>query len=266
MKHDIIYVNPDSHSSNKPMNKPIIVSHLLQSTKLHWTVVFAFGGTLGAWPLLGGDWVPHNAAVGLALGLIMLIVTAAICFRFTAKRFGLAPEVWVFSPLGLLLPREMQLLVPAKRTGLACIIPIVYAVAGLITLPHLIRAGGAEGVFAAWDWWTGPMIAARFSLASLALALFYLLPVYPLAGAYVIKVLLGRFTSSALSHTITCRIGQFAALGIILLYITHPWMAVAALYFLVTAELERRSYQETQLRVSGTDSDNTRTGKSPLPD
>ncbi|MGK0187581.1 MAG: hypothetical protein ACI9R3_003369 [Verrucomicrobiales bacterium] len=60
--------------------------------------------------------------------------------------------------------------------------------------------------------------------------------------------------------------GQFAALGIILLYITHPWMAVAALYFLVTAELERRSYQETQLRVSGTDSDNTRTGKSPLPD
>ncbi len=226
------------------MNRSFLSSTLsfVRSVKLHWTAAFALGVILGAWPLLGGAWIPLGAAVGMVLLFALLTAAGVLAFRMALRRSGVDYEVCEMGPVGLFLPRALERLAPARRIALAMVVPLVYLAAGLLTLPFLLRAGGLEGVLAAWDWWSFSMVAARFSLMSLILAAAYLLPVYPLAGVHVIESILEHFFKAELSHLVSCRIAQLTALGIILWFGITPVVLVLGFYLIVAAEQARRTH------------------------
>ena len=213
------------------------------SHKVHWTLVLALGWLIAQSNQLANPIVPAWAAFTLILGTLALILMAGAAVRLVAKRLRLHPSTWVIGPTGLFLPRETQSLPRLERAWLAAIAPAVYLAAGLSTLPFLTQAGGLEGLVAAWDWWSWPMIAARFSFIALALAAIQALPVYPLSGAYLLEAIVGRRRfACCLSLTLA-----FVA-GVVFWHV--PLVAPFAVYFVFDAASELRRINSSEPSAS----------------
>jgi Zn-dependent protease len=180
--------------------------------RLHWTfVVLVVVMLLVGWPF-SAAWL-NVSVIGGLFGIVLL---HELGHGFVARRFGLQVVDVTLWPLGG-LTRMSRIPENSRIEGwIAFAGPAVNLALTLLALPFLAEGaltGALKGEFVRGSGLE--VTAGLFAAANLSLALFNLLPAFPLDGGRLARALIGLRTDWVSATRAVARMGQWIALAMI---------------------------------------------------
>ncbi|MBN1270459.1 MAG: site-2 protease family protein [Kiritimatiellae bacterium] len=206
--------------------------------RIHATflLILAWFGWLG-WReggVVTGVW-----AVALILSLFMCVVLHELGHSVVAMRFGAEVRSITLLPIGGVAQMRKIPEKPYQEFLVALAGPAVNVLlAGLLVLVR----GGFPG------WVDVPLfprsvggLADALVRANIVLAVFNLLPAFPMDGGRVLRSTLARFMKYTRATSLAAAVGQLVAVGFILLGLFHnPFLVLIGLFVLFGAQSEER--------------------------
>jgi Zn-dependent protease/CBS domain-containing protein len=193
-------------------------------------------------------------AVAFILAIFGIVVLHELGHALTARRYGIATRDITLLPIGGVarlerMPREprQELLValagPAVNVALATILYAVLLVTrGGLAASDALTLDGSVG---------GGSVVARLVAVNVWLALFNLIPAFPMDGGRVLRALLAmRSRNYARATETAARVGRFFALlfGLIGLFVTgNPFLVFIALFVWLGAAAEASAVQTSAM-------------------
>lgn len=192
------------------------------------------------------------AVIGALLYIVTLfgiVVLHELGHALTARRYGIRTRDIILLPIGGVARLERMPRVPRQELIVALAGPAVNVVLAILLYGALALSGGArpEELYA-----VGEVLSVRGFLAQLVavnvfLALFNLLPAFPMDGGRVLRAVLAmRMRSYARATDIAARIGRVLALGLGLLgmfKLDNPMLVLIALFVWLGAASEASAVQ-----------------------
>lgn len=209
-----------------------------------WLVVvwLIFVGAGGSQSLAG------TAAYVLSLFLSVLLHEGG--HAFAARRYGIRTLEIVMLPLGGLSRLEKQPK-PAEEFWVAIAGPLVNFVLGAGLLGWVYASGGALSL-EHWQQATDRNVAARLAVANLILALFNLLPAFPMDGGRVMRSLLAARRPVEQATRLTARLGTgIAALMALYGLLSANFLLIFFAFFVYVGALQETLATTTQALMHG---------------
>ncbi len=202
-----------------------------------------------AWAIFGGIQGQAWLRILWVLTLFACVVLHELGHAVTARRYGIRTRSIVLYPIGGIASLESQprprdelwiaLAGPAVNLGIALLLLLILSLVGLPSYTQ------------------GAPITARSFLAALMggnllLALFNLVPAFPMDGGRVLRALLARVTTEASATAIAARIGQIIAIafGVFAFYQSNLLWLFVAVFVYFGASQEAAAFHARTL-VSG---------------
>ncbi|MFN8453442.1 MAG: site-2 protease family protein [Anaerolineae bacterium] len=170
---------------------------------------FNYGGTAG--PLYG---------VGVTLALFTLVLLHELGHSVVALRFGIPVRDITLLPIGGLARLERMPEKPGQELMVALAGPLVNVVLAVALVPLVVVLAVAQGERISLAMLTQPgLLGLLFFLftANVSLAIFNMLPAFPLDGGRVLRAGLGFFTDYQRATQIATMVGRVLAVGLGLL-------------------------------------------------
>ena len=191
---------------------------------------------MSAWAHTGSP-----AAVAASLGLVVLLFLCVVLHEYghalTARRFGIGTRSITVLPIGGLALLETMPRDPWQEIIVALAGPAVNLViaAGLFLL---VVIGTRPGSLLAFDPVTGSLLPTLLT-ANLMLALFNLLPAFPMDGGRVLRAALALRMDRVRATRIAARVGQLLAVGLAVLgWFQSPILLIIAVFVWIGAGAE----------------------------
>lgn len=193
--------------------------------RLHWTfgLVFVYIFFM-AWED-DWDWPTTVMALGLVISLFVCVTLHEYGHALMARRFGVSTRDILLSPIGGIArldcipddPKE-ELLVALAGPAVNFVLAVFFG-SYLFTLPSLMRVHLIQSfLFRDSNYFLPELPLAGYAIVILfflnvVLALFNLLPAFPMDGGRILRALLSTRMRRYTATLIAARIGQFFALG-----------------------------------------------------
>ncbi len=201
----------------------------------------------------GLDWLAI-AILGLFIILLFVCVTLhELGHALAARRFGIGTTGITLLPIGGVarlarLPRQWH-----EEFWIALAGPAVNVVIVAVLIPIFIIADGLDAATFELAIATPADFVLRLLVANGMLAVFNMLPVFPMDGGRVFRALMARSMEFVRATRIAARVGQAGAVflalaGVFLL--GNPFLPILALFVLFAAGAELRAAEQLH-RVSG---------------
>jgi Zn-dependent protease/CBS domain-containing protein len=207
--------------------------------RIHGTFVVLLG-----WIVLSHLVAGHGlsaAAEGLALVVTVfgVVVLHELGHALVARRFGIRTRDITLLPIGGVARLERMPTDPRQE--------FLVALAGPLVNVALAALAFAVILVAQAPWWPGRLavvggpLLAKFLWFNVTLAVFNLLPAFPMDGGRVLRALLSMRTDRLRATDIAARVGQWMALGFGLLGLFgHPMLVFIAFFVWIGAAEEAR--------------------------
>lgn len=209
--------------------------------KIHFTFALLLALLAGAHLWAGG---PAAMATGLLFTLAIFgsVLLHEFGHALAARRFGVATRDITLLPIGGVAALEGMPRRPLAEAAIALAGPAVNVAIAAVLGAALWLAGALEPV-SALGLTAGPF-AERLLLANLGLALFNLLPAFPLDGGRVLRALLAWRLGYSTATRWAARIGRglavvLGAVGVV----GNPMLVLVAVFVWFAAGAERRSVE-----------------------
>ncbi|MEM7343510.1 MAG: site-2 protease family protein [Chloroflexota bacterium] len=200
--------------------------------KVHFTFLFIliwgalnYGGSAG--PLYG---------ILVTLALFSLVLLHELGHSLAAMAYGIPVKDITLLPIGGVARLERMPKQPIRELVVALAGPFVNVVLALLLLPIiLLLFPGTFGTFS-FRLLTEPGLLGLLAFmlsANISLAVFNMLPAFPLDGGRVLRATLGFFTSAHRATKIAVTIGQILAFGLIGLAIYSQYTFGASQFILI---------------------------------
>lgn len=185
------------------------------------------------------------AGVVLTLGVFASVVLHELGHALTARRYGIKTSGITLLPIGGVARLERMPDRPAQELAIAiagpavtvAIVTVLYLALRITGIPTLPPATISES-----EW---PFLT-RLMWINIMVAIFNLLPAFPMDGGRILRALLAKRTDYARATDIAARIGKAFALlfGILGLFVlANPFLALIALFVWISAAGEARAAQ-----------------------
>jgi Zn-dependent protease/CBS domain-containing protein len=213
---------------------------------IHATFLILLGWILMIEMAHGSTWVEAGIGIAYVIALFSCVVLHELGHALTARRYGIKTLDITLLPIGGLARLERLPKVPQQELAIALAGPAVNVVIGGL-LFCVIKITGLTG-----NVLSGSALAGGNPLVSLMtlnfwLAIFNLLPAFPMDGGRVLRALLALRVSRLRATQIASRVGQgmavlFAIAGLMI----NPFLLLIALFVYQGAAQE---YQMLQLET-----------------
>jgi Zn-dependent protease/predicted transcriptional regulator len=192
----------------------------------------AFGGVLagGAGSGLG--------SLALLLAVFGIVVLHELGHALAARRYGIKTRDIVLLPIGGVSRLERLPTEPTEQLWVAVAGPLVNVVLAALLLAYL-AVRGEVGSLGSWTMARGGSIAGNLFWINVSLAVFNLLPAFPMDGGRALRALLATRMQDVRATAIAARLGQAMALlfGAIGLF-WNPLLVFIALFVWMSASQE----------------------------
>jgi Zn-dependent protease/predicted transcriptional regulator len=217
--------------------------------RLHWTFLLLIAAIFGYYYLQSQSLTAAVAGMGLLVGVFVCVVLHELGHALTARRFGVGTRSITLYPIGGLarlqhIPdepmKELWIAVggPAVNLVIASVLAVVLAIMGGSFAPGVLQAPGGH-------------LVASLMWMNVALAIFNMLPAFPMDGGRVLRALLALKQDYAQATQTAATVGQGMAIlfGLFGLWTFNPVLLFIALFVYVGAQQEsqqamRRSFTE----------------------
>jgi Zn-dependent protease/CBS domain-containing protein len=177
------------------------------------------------------------ASVGFVLAIFGTVVLHELGHALAARRYGIRTKDITLLPIGGLARLERMPDVPRQELWVALAGPAVNLAlaAGTIVVAVVFRAGAATPTLDA----SGGGVLGRFVAINLWLALFNLIPAFPMDGGRALRAILAERFEYTRATEIAATLGQGLALffGFVGLF-TNPFLVFIALFVWMGASAE----------------------------
>lgn len=181
--------------------------------------------------------------VWLSLGYIISLFACVVLHEFghalTARRYGIKTKDITLFPMGGMARMEKMPESPGAEFVVAIAGPLVNVViAGLFFLymyfsPMLYRLGFPTGAM------TAEQFLPSLFLVNVIMAVFNLIPAFPMDGGRILRALLSLKFERAKATAIAANLGQFIAIGFILLGLFYNiWLVFIGIFIYLGAGAE----------------------------
>jgi Zn-dependent protease/CBS domain-containing protein len=198
-----------------------------------------------AWVALSHLMRGHDLAIavgGIAyvVAVFAIVVLHELGHALTARRFGIATRDITLLPIGGVARLERMPTKPSEEFLMAIAGPAVN-VALAVLLFGVLVAMGASGDVTRLELVGGPFVA-KLMWTNVGLAVFNLVPAFPMDGGRVLRAVIASRTDYVRATDIAARVGQAIALvfGLIGLF-SNPFLVVVALVVWVGAQGEAQA-------------------------
>ena len=198
-----------------------------------------------AWVALSHLMHGHDATMALAgvayvLAVFAIVVLHELGHALTARRFGITTRDITLLPIGGVARLERMPMKPSEEFLVAIAGPAVNVALAALLFGVLV-ALGASGDVTRLALVGGPFVA-KLVWTNVGLAVFNLLPAFPMDGGRMLRALMALRTDYVRATDIAARVGQAMALvfGLIGLF-SNPFLVFIALFVWVGAEGEAQA-------------------------
>lgn len=217
--------------------------------RMHLTLLILLAWIAGSYALSGASLGATAIGVALVVAIFVVIVVHELGHALVARRFGIATRDIMLLPVGGVASIEHTPDRPLEELAIALVGPIInLAIAGLIW----VGVHAAGGTTQLGDTTTiGGAIAAQLYWINIGLALFNLIPAFPMDGGRALRAVLAMRLGHDRATNIAASLGRVFAVGIgILGLLYNPLLILIALVVWQGATQERALSQLKQA-ISG---------------
>lgn len=211
-----------------------IKMHLTFLLILAWGA-FAYAGNAG--PLYG---------LIVTLGLFALVLLHELGHSIAAIAFGIQVKDITLLPIGGVARLERMPERPLHELVVALAGPAVNVILAVILSPVMVALSTIQGVPLSFRLLAQPgllgLLTFLFS-ANISLAIFNMIPAFPLDGGRVFRAILGFFTDYQSATRTAAAVGRFLAIGLGLLavFTGQFWLAIISFFIFVVGGQEAKA-------------------------
>lgn len=220
---------------------------------VHWTFIILIGWIFIMHYQMGHDTQQALMGVVFILALFVCVTLHELGHALTAKRFNIITKSITLLPIGGLAQMEKLPEKPVQELWVALAGPAVNVVLAILTyfylsasnsIPPLINMEHMQNLEGSGFWF-------NLFLANIVLAVFNLIPAFPMDGGRVLRALLAfRFDRSKATR-IAAGIGQFLAILFIFFgFFSNIWLVFIGVFIYLGAGAEA-VHESTKSALSG---------------
>ncbi len=217
---------------------------------IHWTFWIIIG-----WIFMLHFQMGHGWSEGLAGALFILALFACVVFHefghaLTAKKYNIPTRDITLYPIGGVASLDRMPEKPAQELAVALAGPAVNVVIAGVLYFFLASSGKLIPItqmdhLGVGNFWFNLMAA------NVILAVFNLIPAFPMDGGRVLRALLAFNMDKLRATTIAARIGQFLAIAFVFLgFFTNFWLVFIGLFIYLGAGAEA-AHESTKSALIG---------------
>jgi len=208
---------------------------------VHWTFLILIG-----WIFILHYQIDRNiqqALMGVVfiLALFVCVILHELGHALTAKRFDIVTKSITLLPIGGLAQMEKLPEKPAQELWVALAGPAVNVVIAILTYIYLVASNSMPSFVDLENMQNlqGSIFWFNFFLANVILAVFNLIPAFPMDGGRILRALLAFKLSRRKATNIAAGIGQFLAILFVFLgFFTNIWLVFIGVFIYLGAGAE----------------------------
>lgn len=206
---------------------------------IHWTFLL-----LIFWIILSGVRRGYSAeaifwSIGFILAVFVCITLHELGHAITAKRFNFKTRDITLLPIGGVARMEGLPDKPMQEFLVALMGPVVNLFISLALFIVLRMAGSFPQSQESLYITTGKNFWFQLYSVNLFLALFNLIPAFPMDGGRILRAILSSRMQRAKATRIAARVGQFIAIAFILLgFLYNPFLSLIGVFVFIGAQAE----------------------------
>jgi Zn-dependent protease len=179
-------------------------------------------------------------SVVFVLCIFVTVVMHELGHALTARKYGIQTRDITLLPIGGLARLDRLPEKPAEELIVAFAGPLVNFLLAIITSFFITFPENAEALAAQLSSGVNSNnFFLHFFIVNIVLAVFNLIPAFPMDGGRVLRALLSFKLKRHIATKIAARIGQFIAIGFIFLgFYSNPFLIFIGLFVIVAAQME----------------------------
>jgi Zn-dependent protease/CBS domain-containing protein len=209
---------------------------------MHLTLLILLVWIASTYMLRGAGFSATALGLVLVLTIFVIIVVHELGHALVARRYGIATRDIMLLPIGGIASLERMPEKPSQELAVAIVGPLInLALAGLIYI-GIVALGGTTRIAEATT--IGGALATQLMWINIALAVFNLIPAFPMDGGRVLRAVLAMRMGHERATDIAARLGKvFAVLIAIVGLFYNPFLVLIAFVVWAGASQERALVQ-----------------------
>lgn len=209
---------------------------------MHLTLLVLLVWIASVYMMQGATWSATAVGIALVLTIFVIIVVHELGHALVARRYGIKTRDIMLLPIGGIASLERMPEKPSQELAVAIVGPLINLALAAVIYIGIVATGGTARI-AEVTTISGALVTQLFWI-NIALALFNLIPAFPMDGGRVLRALLAMRMGPERATDVAAKMGKFFAVAFAIFGLFYnPLLLLIAVVVWMGASQERALVQ-----------------------